>query len=162
MKNKKFCFLSSMLLCFIFINLTSGIWAQNSESDAAEKPASGKLVIKIVDFRTNSGKARIFLFNKADGYPMKLEKAIISKYADINGLETLIEFPDLPYDSYAVCVYHDEDNNDRLNTNFIGIPKEGIAASNDANGSFGPPKYKDAVFEFNTVEKKILIHMVYF
>lgn len=28
--------------------------------------------------------------------------------------------------------------------NFVGIPKERVGASNDAKGSFGPPKFDDA------------------
>ena len=47
---------------------------------------------------------------------------------------------------YALSIFHDENNNGELDTNFIGIPKEPVALSNNARPKFGPPKYKDAVF----------------
>jgi uncharacterized protein (DUF2141 family) len=48
--------------------------------------------------------------------------------------------------NYAVSVHHDDNDNDKMDTNFIGIPKEPIGLSNGAVAKFGPPKYKDAVF----------------
>ena len=52
----------------------------------------------------------------------------------------------LPPGEYALSIYHDINDNGKLDTNFIGIPKEPIALSNNARARFGPPKYKDAVF----------------
>ena len=43
-------------------------------------------------------------------------------------------------------MFYDANNNGKLDTNFIGIPKEPVALSNNARPKFGPPKYKDAVF----------------
>ena len=45
----------------------------------------------------------------------------------------------------AVAVLHDEDRNGQMKTNFIGIPQEGWAASNNAEAqTFGPPRFDDA------------------
>lgn len=52
----------------------------------------------------------------------------------------------LPPGEYALSVFYDSNDNGELDTNFIGIPKEPIALSNNARPRFGPPKYKDAVF----------------
>jgi uncharacterized protein (DUF2141 family) len=43
--------------------------------------------------------------------------------------------------------YHDENGNGALERSFLGIPKEGVALSNNARGHLGPPKLKDARFE---------------
>jgi uncharacterized protein (DUF2141 family) len=42
---------------------------------------------------------------------------------------------------YAVLVHHDDNDNDKMDTNFIGIPKEPIGLSNSAVPKLGPPKY---------------------
>jgi uncharacterized protein (DUF2141 family) len=47
---------------------------------------------------------------------------------------------------YAFSIFYDSNNNGKLDTNFIGIPKEPMALSNNARAKYGPPKYKDAVF----------------
>ncbi len=52
----------------------------------------------------------------------------------------------LPAGDYAISLYYDENNNGTLDSNFIGIPKEPVALSNNARPKFGPPKYRDAVF----------------
>ena len=56
---------------------------------------------------------------------------------------------DLLPGEYAFHVFHDVDMNGRMKTNFLGIPKEPTAVSNDAKGKFGPPKYKDAAIEID-------------
>ncbi|GAA0872283.1 hypothetical protein GCM10009117_14300 [Gangjinia marincola] len=58
-------------------------------------------------------------------------------------------FDNVPDGVYAISLYHDENSDGKLNTNMVGIPKEDYAASNNAKGSFGPPKWADAKFEVN-------------
>ncbi len=47
-----------------------------------------------------------------------------------------------------------------MNQNFLGIPKEGYAFSNNASGTFGPPDFKDAAFKLED-EITITIKMGY-
>jgi uncharacterized protein (DUF2141 family) len=42
---------------------------------------------------------------------------------------------------YAVSFIHDENENKKLDTNFLGIPTEGFGFSRDAMGTFGPPGF---------------------
>jgi len=53
----------------------------------------------------------------------------------------------LPPGEYAITIFYDSNGNGELDTNFIGLPKEPIAMSNNAKPRFGPPKYEDAAFE---------------
>lgn len=46
---------------------------------------------------------------------------------------------------YALSFIHDENDNKKLDTNLIAIPREGFGYSRDAMGRFGPPKFDDAV-----------------
>ena len=54
----------------------------------------------------------------------------------------------LPFGKYAITIFHDVNDNEELDTNFIGIPKEPYGFSNNPKSSFGPPGFDDAVFEF--------------
>ena len=56
-------------------------------------------------------------------------------------------FADLPPGRFAVAVYHDENGNDELDRNLIGIPKEGYAFSERARGFAGPPSFDAAAVE---------------
>jgi uncharacterized protein (DUF2141 family) len=43
---------------------------------------------------------------------------------------------------------HDENDNGKMDTDWMGIPKEGYGATRDAKGIMGPPKFKDAAFTY--------------
>ena len=51
----------------------------------------------------------------------------------------------LPFGYYAVKLYHDENQNKKLDKNFFGIPTEGYGFSNDPS-SIGVPSYEKARF----------------
>ena len=70
-------------------------------------------------------------------------------------------FKKIPYGIYAVGVLHDENANGMLDKNFIGMPKEGTGASNDALGKMGPPSFQDAKFVVNAETVIIQIHISY-
>jgi uncharacterized protein (DUF2141 family) len=55
-------------------------------------------------------------------------------------------FSDLLPGEYTVTAYQDINGNGKLDSNFIGIPKEPNAISNDTPARFGPPRYEDAKF----------------
>ena len=55
-----------------------------------------------------------------------------------------VDVADVPAGTWAVLAYHDENSNKKLDTNFVGMPKEGYGFSNGANSKFGPPSFKEA------------------
>jgi len=55
-------------------------------------------------------------------------------------------FKDIPDGEYALMVYHDENENGRLDKNFIGIPKEPVGFSNGYRPR-SSPRYSKARFE---------------
>ena len=52
----------------------------------------------------------------------------------------------LPKGEYALALFQDLNGDKELNKNFIGYPTEPFTFSNNAPVRFGPPKWKDAVF----------------
>ena len=48
-----------------------------------------------------------------------------------------------------------------LDTNFIGIPKEGVGVSNNPKIGMGGPRFNDSVFTLNTKEIELTIAMKY-
>lgn len=53
----------------------------------------------------------------------------------------------LPAGEYAIRVMHDINNNGEMDSNFVGMPTEPWAMSNNAKGNFGPPRWEEAKFE---------------
>lgn len=58
-----------------------------------------------------------------------------------------VTMPDFPRGEYAVAVFADSNGNQKLDSNFLGIPKEPVGVSRDTKGRFGPPKFADAAFK---------------
>ena len=79
----------------------------------------------------------------------KLARLLSCRPADLAltaGAAHAADTKDLVLNGDAKCTKcHDENDNKKLDTNLIGIPKEGFGYSKDAMGRFGPPKFDDAV-----------------
>ena len=113
------------------------------------------------NMKSKTGQVGFFLFNSADAFPGNTEKALLSGFVKTVGNSVEYTFTNVALGSYAVYVFHDEDSDKKLKTNFIGMPKEGMGVSNNTKGHFGPPKYDDAKFDFNKSEQTITISLTY-
>lgn len=58
-----------------------------------------------------------------------------------------IIFKNLPDGEYAISVFHDANGNNELDSNFMGIPKEGFGFGNNASGMFGPPSFSESLIK---------------
>lgn len=118
-------------------------------SNAAVAPAqeSGSVRLEVAGLQGASGDIYISVYDSSDkwlGDDVVLTRKVVIAEA-LEGDLVLSELK-LPAGNYAFSVFYDANNNGKLDTNFIGIPKEPVALSNNARPKFGPPKYKDAVF----------------
>ncbi|MBC8009694.1 MAG: DUF2141 domain-containing protein [Burkholderiales bacterium] len=70
------------------------------------------------------------------------------------------QFLDLAPGSYALAAVHDENESGEMDTNWIGMPREGMGFSRDPKSFLGPPKFKDSVLEVKKSEE-IEVNFVY-
>ena len=64
--------------------------------------------------------------------------------------------------TYAVALFHDENNDHHLNTNALGIPTEGYGFSNNPTLYFGPPGLDKVRFALHSGDNPIAIRMKYY
>lgn len=130
---------------------------------STSSPATVSAHIEVVGLRSATGFVAGSLFASARGFPRQPEHAVALAYVTIDPATATatLQFTDLPPGRYAAVLFHDENANRSLDTNFLGIPREGVAASNDAQMRLGPPKFKDAVFEITDGGAQLQVHMVY-
>jgi uncharacterized protein (DUF2141 family) len=122
----------------------------------AEETATGSLEIVFSGLENDRGTAAIGLMNSADHFENDTAAFRSATPAIKNG-EATASFHDLPYGRYAVKIYHDENANGKLDTNFVGYPKESFGFSNNAMGRFGPPTFEAASFEIAGPTVRIVI-----
>lgn len=135
-----------MIRIFVLSLLISGnLFAGDHNQD---KPGKGTLTINFIGLKNNDGNVKVALANSAQNYKDH-KNPFIGKTVPIKNNKAVIVLEDVPFGEYAVKAFHDEDANDKLNTNFFGMPIEDYGFSNDARGTFGPPSWKDAKFIFD-------------
>jgi uncharacterized protein (DUF2141 family) len=97
--------------------------------------------------RSNDGQVFCALWPDAEGFPIQHDHVAHDGMSnEPEGRRAHIRFAAIVQGEYALACFHDENNNNTLDTDFVGIPSEGTGASNSARGFMGPPSYEDARF----------------
>ena len=129
----------------------------------AQSSGAATLTVHVIGARNTKGKIRAALFRGADGFPNDASQAIHTQAADIDPQTSSaqIVFTDLPGGVYAVSVFHDENMNQKLDKNFMGVPKEGYGASNNPKKKMGPPSFEETKFQLSGTEQSLEIKLMY-
>jgi uncharacterized protein (DUF2141 family) len=109
---------------------------------------NGSITVDIQGLHSSDGQMLCELFSSGPGYPEDSSKALALQKVKIANKQARCKFDQVQPGNYAVAFVHDENGNGQLDKNFLGIPKEGTGASNNARGHMGPPKWDDAAFKF--------------
>jgi len=118
------------------------------------------LVVSVSGIRNDKGQILIQLWRSSDGFLRKDTKAdrtlvAIDANRAVGGIVTTT-FSVAP-GTYAVSIMHDENKSGKMDTNFVGYPKEGYGISNNAIGFMGPPSFDLARFNVLAAGKQISI-----
>ena len=108
---------------------------------------TGTLTIIITDLENDDGEVLLALSDSRENYESD-SKAYLGFNVKIETGKAECIISDLPFGEYAIKLYHDENMDGELNSNFLGIPTEDYGFSNNASGTFGPADYDDAKFMF--------------
>ncbi len=128
---------------------------------AHAQPSCPGIHVKILDIRNSTGSVACALFESADGFPVDfLRTATNVMVIKVRRSQARCDFEDIPPGTYALAVIHDENMNGELDTNVLGIPKEGYGFSNDARAWFGAPSFSAASFTYDgrSLELTISLH----
>ena len=90
---------------------------------------AGELTVKITDIRASKGTLLVAVVNTEAAWNNQ-EKPVAQEKRAVTGKEMELKF-DLPAGSYAVQIHHDENDNGKMDSNFMGIPVEGYGFSNN-------------------------------
>lgn len=132
--------LTKHLLIYMFVLISVTL----SQTDAYD------ITVTIENLKSNEGKVLVGLYNSKEDF---LSKEFMGEVVTISENSCAVTFKDVPKGIYAVSYVHDENENGKMDTNFVGIPKEDYGCSNNAKGFMSAPKWEDAKFELNkTIE----------
>ena len=121
---------------------------------------AGDLTVKVVEVQSDQGNVLGALYNNAGAFLKPEQAAGRAKVKAAKGEIDLV-YKNLAPGKYAVSVFHDENDNGKLDRNNFGIPTEGYGFSNDAHGNAGPPSFDQAAIDFDGKDKSITVDLDY-
>ena len=141
------------LFVALLINLTTLAFAQSSFPG---------IHVQVLNIRNSTGTVDCALFDSPAGFPIEaLLSATNVVVIKVRKTQARCDFDDLPPGTYALAVIHDENMNGKLDTNFLGIPKEGYGFSNGAKSLLGAPSFSAASFEYDGGSLDLTISLHY-
>jgi len=112
------------------------------------------LRIEIEGLRNSCGQMQLELKNEKEKQIKVVTKSISNNIC-------IIFIEDIKSGKYGFRFFHDENNNEKLDVNGLGIPKEGFGYSNNPKNYFGPPSFNKTIFEL-TDSKIVKCKITYF
>ena len=112
-----------------------------AEQDMSDHPVS--LTVVTGEFRSVKGNLFIELADEKGA-------VLYAEIHPVTGNTATVRFDSLLPGPKAVRLFHDENSNGTLDTNFFGIPTEGYGFSNNPRSRFGEPSFRDRLFEHQT------------
>ena len=113
-----------------------------AESAARESP---RVSANIGPLRNGNGSVGCRLYTSPEGFP-RTAKGTRSERVKLAGTSARCVFSGLKPGTYAITVHHDENDNRKFDTNFLGIPLEGYGVSNNRTYATHAPRWEESKF----------------
>ena len=137
-----------IILNFLYLNV---IFSQeeNSKFYITDLRGDISLEIKINNLESNKGPIYIRILDEN-------ENPVIVGTSTVINYSSEISFDSISPGKYAIQFFHDENENQKMDFNLIGIPKEKFGSSNNVKPLLGPPKFEKMLINLNENEKIIM------
>jgi uncharacterized protein (DUF2141 family) len=106
---------------------------------------SFSLTVNITNARSSNGSVLICAYKSAETYSQP-QKAAACGAVQLKDGAGRWEVKDLPVGEYAISAMHDENSNQKMDSNSWGLPQEGYGASNNPKPRMGPPTWEETRF----------------
>jgi uncharacterized protein (DUF2141 family) len=107
---------------------------------------AGDVHATIDGVKSTKGHVICGIFRSAEGFPKGTQQAFKLVRLSANPAGVQCAFSDLPAGAYAISVFQDEDDDGVLNTNLVGMPREGYGVSNNHTYAMHPPSFEESQF----------------
>lgn len=135
---KNFSFKKIVLMVLIQIVCSIFLFAE----EAAEEK---KLTVEITNVTSEEGQIILAIYNSSENYDKRIAFEEVKLKPE---MDSVIFETNVPDGEYLVMLVHDINNNGKLDTSFIGMPKEPVGLSN-YDGKGIPGKFKKHKFSVN-------------
>ena len=126
---------------------------------ATQVAVADTLVVEVNNIK-KAGEIHVAVYDNAEAFEADRGEKGGAAPGIVDGTIVMVEAGtstfeyELPAGQYVVGIFHDVNLNNKMDNNFLGLPKEQYGFSNNARALFGPPSFEDAAFELNGVTKQ--------
>jgi uncharacterized protein (DUF2141 family) len=113
-------------------------------SSFAHEP--GRIEVAITGIPTTEGQIFVELYDARTFF--HYDQVLTEKVVAVTGHEMKVALEHVIPGRYIIAVSHDPNSNNKLDTGFLGFPKEAYGFSRGARGTFGPPGFEAGAFDF--------------
>jgi uncharacterized protein (DUF2141 family) len=107
--------------------------------------AQNTILVHVKNVDSASGHVKVAVYDSDETF-LSFDGVLKTGTAPAHEGIVTMQIVDIPIGEYALAVFHDENGNGKLDTNWLGIPKEKVAFSRAKMKTFGPPRYKECAF----------------
>lgn len=137
-----------VLATFIFLFVSYDAEAQNVNTN-----------LVVTNLPAKKGSLIIAWYDNADEFT-KPKKALYQHVVKTNGEGSVSTvFTNIPKGEYAIAMYFDENDNNKMDTNFLGIPIERYGFSNNKYFATRACTYEEAKFSIKQDNQKITVKL---
>lgn len=121
-------------------------------AESQEVSSVTQLEITIDGLRTDRGRVWVGAYASQEDWDAQIETA--QSWAEIENGVARIRLSDLSSGEFAIQAFHDANDNNDFDTNFLGIPRERYGFSNNPRPKFRGANWNEAVFELTPGETR--------
>jgi len=126
----------------------------------AGQASAARIIVTIDGLKSAQGNVFVGLYASPARFLQGNQSDALKKVRASPGPIT-VTFDNLQPGTYAVGAFHDENGNDHLDTNFLGLPVEGYALSNGVRVVMAKPTFQQAAFTVGVGDKPVSLHIRY-
>jgi uncharacterized protein (DUF2141 family) len=121
------------------------------------------LRIHVDGLRSSTGVVGTAIFKSADGWPEDMGKSFHHWPTPIvaGAHEATAVMENLQPGDYGVVVIHDENENKKMDRNFIGFPKEGFGFANNPHVGLSAAPFTASIVHVTCPVTETKIHIIY-
>ncbi|WP_353483719.1 DUF2141 domain-containing protein [Haliscomenobacter sp.] len=119
----------------------------------------GALTVKVTNVQAYQGSIRMAVYNNEKTFPSEKQNFCGAMTSLAPGTLPKLTCENLPFGQYAVAVYHDLNNNGKMDKNAMGIPTEPYGFSNNVQVKWRQPKWADAAFVLSTAKQELTVSL---
>jgi uncharacterized protein (DUF2141 family) len=148
--------ISNILSLFVSGLLSSAVFIAPADAQVSAS-ASATLVVRIENVAPR-GIVRLGLYTEAE-YPKENGNWVASADVPAAGGETVVTLQNIPVGTYAIEVYQDLNSNGKMDSNFLGLPKEPYGFSRDARPILSRPAFNRVKFDVAPGQNNQSLHL---